>query len=170
MTNGNLFDILNSFFTVQAIAGYVGGVVSALSVVWVSDKRQHTDKIHKMRLMAILYALMILFVGWVSVQIEHTAICMGEVQQTLGNRARLSDKADELSDQRDRAATEWVHRKDFPPPEIASLVWENPLRQKWIHDQDAIYVSNIKAIQDERAKVLNDRSNYVVPESRCGKS
>lgn len=169
MSNGNFFDILNSFFTVQAIAGYVGGVVSALSIVWLSDIKKHTDNIHKMRLMAVLYSLMILFVGWVSVQIEHTAICMGEVQATLAIRSRLSDVADKASDDRDTAATDWIKTKDYPPVEIARLRWEDPIRQHWIHDQDAIYTGKIKAAQDERKKALTDRFNYIVPESRCGK-
>lgn len=165
----SLLNVLDRFFSVAAIIGYIVGASTAMLILWIIDKREHTSRVHSMRLMAVIWAVMILFVGYVAIGIERNTVCIIEVLGTLSTRAQLSDQADDLSNRRDDAATEWLTTKDNPPTEIAALRWEDPVRQNWIHAQDAHYVGVIRELQVERKKALSDRSTYQVPESRCGK-
>ena len=168
--NRNLIEILHEFFTLQSIAGYIGGVVTALFIVWVTDKQHHTHNIHKMRLMSVIWALMILFVGWVSINIQHSAACMDQVQETLAARAKLSDEADRLGDERDQAATTWLSKLQDPPDDIAGLKWEDSKRQTWLHALAGQYREAIIEIQEQRKETLKQRATYQVPETRCGKN
>ena len=170
MTMDDLFGAVDKFFTVQAICGYVAGAFTAVLIVWLSDRKRQSHDVHKIRLMAVIWAVMVLFVGYVSIGIERNTVCIIEVLGTLASRARLSDQADQLSDKRDEAATNWITTKDFPPPSIAALRWEDPVRQQWIHDQDAYYVAQIRDTQSERRKALADKAAQQVPESRCGRN
>lgn len=166
----SLLDTLGKFFTLQAICGYVAGATVAMVINWLLDKRNHTDRLARMKLMAVIWAVMVLFVGYVAIGIERNTVCIVEVLDTLAARAELSDQADELQNDRDDGATNWIITKDNPPPEIASLKWENPVRQEWIHAQDRFYVQIIKDAQNERRKTIAEKASHKVPESRCGKN
>lgn len=136
---------------------WVVGAITAATIGWVllqiqTQADRTTDVINDARTFAV--------------QVKD---CQREFNEAIRLRSRLSEEDSRLSLTQRDALANWLRDLLNPPPNIAALPGNDPIRQQWAVDTTERYYAIIKKAQDDQVKLADYRAAHPLPEPTCGK-
>jgi hypothetical protein len=177
---------LNELFSGLWYVWFLGGMVSVQGWQWIKckwkDHKYPEGAPHKMKKFNWFYVwttLVLLAIVGVGVGqlrtytfaeelARETQQCQLEFNQALRARSAITADNDHWSQVQRTALAHWIHDLIFPPPEIASMPIDDPVRQAWgiLRTQEADKV--IKEAQEEQEKNQQEREAHPLPDLSCG--
>jgi hypothetical protein len=95
--------------------------------------------------------------------------CQKEFNETLQERARITDQADDLFGEQLNVTVDSLSPFLKMPPEISSLPAGDPVRTEWATKVITDWRTHIADVQRQRQELINARKDHQYPEPTCGK-
>jgi len=191
----NLLDILTSFaFFVGVIAGATGYWVACKIGDALHNRRHGTKHQTRIKPTWAVGGLVLIFIAYSAVstyehgktaeQAQEIAVqtsgeakaiadenreCQRQFFEALTYRAGITSTNDDLTLQRFEILADWLHDIIFPPPDIARLDENDPVRMRWQIDRTAVADQSVRALIDEQNRNEAERAAKPYPEPTCGR-
>lgn len=153
-------------FTIEHLAAFLFGVVSAGAWHTIKARWQHRILIIKWQYIAVPLAVGIM--AYTAVQTQNNADCVREFQQVLRDRSTVTVENDQLSLLQRKLIYDWIHNLVFPPPDIARLPGSHPEREKWAInltlETDRLFSESLQQQRENDAY----RAAHPLPPATCG--
>lgn len=178
--------------TPMSLGAFVFGVVVTMAYYrlkcWLKDRQEpdgapHARAMHLNWLIGAMAVLAIVYIGvktqqtydMTTGQAEQAKVfarqvqdCQRDFNAALKARSNYSDKEDQFASEERDALNKWLTTAVNPPPEVAKLPTTDPIYQRWALDITQDYLANLKTIEDQRQKAVDDRNAHPLPEPACG--
>lgn len=161
-----MLEWFTDLFSLDGLAHFLIGVGAA--AIYHAVKAKLTGKIlvFKAQYFAIPMAIAVML--YIAMQTQQNANCVREFQQVLRDRSTITSDNDRISQDQRKLVYEWIHNLVFPPPDIAKLDGNDPVREKWAInltlETDKQFRDSLEQQQD------NDdyRAAHPLPPPQCG--
>jgi len=161
-----MLDWFSDLFTAANIGYFMLGVGAAALWHWVKAQLSNRVLVFRWQFVALPIACFIAIN--VSLQSQQNADCVREFQQVLRDRSALTSENDKLSQQQRLLIYNWMHSLVFPPPDIARLPGNDPVREKWAIDLTVDTDRKYRASLDEQRENDEYRAAHPLPPAPCG--
>lgn len=161
-----MVDWFLNLFTLNGLFNFMLGVGAA--AVWHFVKAKLNGKTVRFNWKYIAIPLVGAIATYISVQTQQNADCVREFQQVLRDRASVTSENDKLSQQQRLLIYNWIHALVFPPPDIARLSGNDPVREKWAVDLTVDMDRKYRASLDEQRENDEYRAAHPLPPATCG--
>ncbi|MGV0793002.1 hypothetical protein [Mycolicibacterium sp. XJ1819] len=116
-------------FTLDHLGYFLLGVASAAVWHYLKAQIQRRILVIKWQYIAVPFALAIVL--YTAVQNQQNADCVREFNHVLRERASVTTQNDQISIEQRELIYTWIHALIFPPPDIAALHDNHPLRRDY---------------------------------------
>lgn len=157
---------LQDLATLEHLGYFMMGVASACGWHFVKARIQGRILIIKWQYIAI--PLVLAIAAHMSVQNQENADCTREFNQVLRERAAVTTQNDQISIQQRELIYQWIHNLIFPPPEIARLDTNDPVRQEYAVKLTRATDEKFAALIDKQREYERHRAANPLPPPTCG--
>lgn len=162
-----MLDWFLNLFTLEGLAHFLIGVAAASLYHLAKAYVQNRVVVFKWQYVTVPFALMI--VMYIAAQTQQNADCVREFNQVLRERSAVTSENDRISIYQRELVYQWMHHLIFPPPDIAKLDINDPVRQQWAVqltvETDKKFSASIAEQRENEAK----RAANPLPPPTCGR-
>lgn len=168
-----LTNLFGGLFSSKGVFSFILGMVVMRLVYWVKDSVLHVGiPGGKAKLLPILWALIFLFIGFISVQQQKTLNCQHEFATILKVRSDSNDQTDDWSRVKTDSIADWMHQWTFPPQDMLERRIKNnddPVYRRWLWRMSEDHLETIRKAEQQQLDAIERRKQNPLPEPTCGK-
>jgi hypothetical protein len=120
---------ISNMFTLDHLAYFTAGVTAAWA--WQAAKAWIKHRHVRINFRPIIIMASVIVLGFITISTHRASQCITEFNRVLTVRSMISDQDQEISLLQRKLIYDWMHQLIFPPPEVAKLEPNDPVRQQW---------------------------------------
>lgn len=164
--NTLLHQILWSTFTFDHALYFTCGMLAAWA--WQGTKSWLRHRRFQIKWRGLIWLVCVIVVSFITISTHQASECIRDFNHVLIQRADITAQNDQVSQDQRQLIYNWIHELLFPPPSIARLAPDDPLRQQWAV-QITLDTDRAFAKTNAQQQEYNDaRAAHPLPTSTCG--
>ena len=162
-----MLDWFLDLFTIANLGYFVLGVTATCAYHLVKAHFQDRTVIIKWQYIIVPMAMALVL--HVALQTQANADCVREFNERLSIRSKITEENDRLSIEQRELIYDWIHGLIYPPPDIAKLNPNDPVREKYSIDLTIEADKKFDASIKRQHEKLEERAANPLPPGNCGK-